>query len=277
MAETVPVSALQVPKIRRISGDNPWQWLSAGWRDMQRAPYASLLYGAVFALAGYLLTALIWVVEAFSLVLPLAAGFMLIGPILCVGLYDISRRLEKGEPVSFLRSLEAWRPNMSQIALMGLILTLFLLAWMRFATLLFALFFADSPPRPEPLFLLDVFLSARSLPFLALGTALGGILAALVFSISAVSIPLLLDRDANVVSAIAASVESVRQNFWPMMLWAWLIVIFVGAGMATLYLGLIVTLPLIGHASWHAYRDLVAWDGAALDGAAWDGAAWDGD
>ncbi|MGF1610499.1 MAG: DUF2189 domain-containing protein [Kiloniellales bacterium] len=261
MAETTLVSALQVPKIRKITGDNPWQWLRAGWQDIQRAPRASLLYGLLFAIVSYLLTALIWVIEAFYLVLPLAAGFMLIGPILCVGLYDISRRLEKGEPVSFLSSLAAWRRNMSQIALMGLALTLFLLAWLRFATLLFAFFFSGSPPRPEPLFLLDVFVSAQSLPFLATGTVIGGVLAALAFAISVVSIPLLLDRDANVISAIAASVETVRQNFWPMMLWAWLIVLFVGAGIATGYLGLIVTLPLIGHASWHAYRDLVSWEG----------------
>lgn len=260
MAETVPVSALQVPKIRRITGDNPWQWLSAGWRDMQGALVPSLFYGLVFVLAGYVLTALVWVIEAFSLVLPLAAGFMLIGPILCVGLYDISRRLETGRPVSIRDSLDAWRPNMSQIALMGLALTLFLIVWIQFAILIFALFFSDSPPRPEPLFLLDVFVSARSLPFLAIGTLLGGILAAVVFSISAISLPLLLDRDANVVSAIAASVEAVRLNFWPMMLWAWLIVIFVGFGIASFYLGLVVTLPLIGHATWHAYRDLVAWD-----------------
>lgn len=260
MAQALPVSALQMPRIRKIDGDYPWRWLNAGWRDVRRAPRASLVYGLLFAIAGYVLTALIWYFEIFSLVLPLAAGFVLVGPLLCVGLYDISRRLEKGQAVSFALSLGAWRPNLSQIALMGLALTLFLLAWLRFATLLFALFFSDSPPRPEPFFLLDVFFSARSLPFLIVGTAIGGVLAALAFTISVVSIPLLLDRDANVISAIASSVESVRQNFWPMMLWAWLIVLFVGAGIATAYVGLIITLPLIGHASWHAYRDLVVWD-----------------
>ena len=97
-------------------------------------------------------------------------------------------------------------------------------------------------------------------PFLVVGMIVGGALAALVFAISAVSIPMLLDRNVNVIAAIVTSFEAVRQNFWPMALWAWLIALFVGAGVVTFYLGLIVTLPLIGHATWHAYKDLVIWD-----------------
>ena len=143
---------------------------------------------------------------------------------------------------------------------MALVLMLFMLAWVRFAMILFALFFSDNPPRPEPLFLLDVFASAESIPFLVVGTIIGGVLAAVVFAISAISVPLLVDRDVNVFTAIVASVEAVRQNFWTMALWAWLIALFVAAGIITDYLGLIVTLPLVAHASWHAYKALVVWD-----------------
>jgi len=260
MSDTVQASPLAMPKIRKITADQPWRWLSAGWKDLWRAPTVSLSYGLLFAVGGYVLTAFIWVAEIFSLVLPMMAGFMLIAPILSVGLYDASRRIEDGRPVTLGSALTAWRANTSQIALMGLVLMLFLLAWLRFATLIFALFFGSSPPRPEPLFLLDVFASSSSLPFLAVGSAIGGVLAAAVFAISAVSIPLLLDRNVNVIMAIAASFEAVRQNFWPMALWAWLIAMFIGAGLVSAYLGLIVTLPLIGHATWYAYRDLIQWE-----------------
>ncbi len=250
-----------VPHVRRIDLDQPWAWLAAGWRDLRQVPGVCLSYGLLFAASGALLTALIWFYDVFYLVLPLAAGFMLMGPILAVGLYEVSRRLETGDSISLGEALGAWRRNVTQIGLMGVALMLFLLAWIRLATLIFALFFSSNPPRPEmALFIDDVFLSVESLPFLVVGTAVGGILAAMVFAISAVSIPLLLDRPVNVFTAITTSMAVVKQNFWAMALWAWLIVIFVGVGLATAYIGLAVTVPLIGLATWHAYRDTVAWE-----------------
>ena len=260
MSDTTQVSPIVMPNIRKVDLDQPWKWLSAGWTDLRKAGSVSLPYGIVFAVAGYALTAAIWVFETFYLVLPLAAGFMLLGPLAGVGLYDTSRRLEQGQAVTIGTALIAWRKNAPQIGLMGLVLMLFMLAWIRIATIIFALFFSGAPPRPEPFFLLDVFVSAQSIPFLIVGTLVGGVLAVAVFAISAVSIPLLLDRDANVITAIVASFEAVRQNFWPMALWARLIVLFVGAGIVTAYVGLIVTLPLIGHATWHVYRSVVVWD-----------------
>ena len=260
MTDTTSVAPIELPKLRKIDADQPWQWLSAGWADMRRVPSVSLAYGLAFAIAGWVLTAAIWIFDQFYLVMPLAAGFMLLGPILGVGLYDASRRLEKGQSTSLGQALTAWRGNAPQIALMGLVLMLFMLAWVRFATILFALFFADNPPRPEPMFLLDVFASAESIPFLTVGTIIGGLLAAAVFAISAISVPLLIDKDVNVITAIITSFEAVRRNFWTMALWAWLIALFVAAGIITGYFGLIITLPLIGHASWHAYKSLVIWD-----------------
>ncbi len=250
-----------VPRVRKIDLDRPWAWLAAGWRDLREAPGVCLSYGLLFAASGALLTALIWFYDVFYLVLPLTAGFMLMGPILAVGLYEVSRRLESGEKVALGEALSAWRRNVTQIGLMGVALMLFLLAWIRLATIIFAMFFSSNPPRPETaLFIEDVFLSVESLPFLVVGTSVGGILAALVFAISAVSIPLLLDRQVNVITAITTSLSAVQQNFWTMALWAWLIVIFIGVGLATAYVGLMVTVPLIGLATWHAYRDCVAWE-----------------
>ena len=248
------------PQVRQVDLDRPWAWLAAGWQDMRRAPGVCLSYGLIFAAAGALLTVMIWLYGVFYLVLPLTAGFMLMGPILAVGLYEVSRRLESGETVSLGEALGAWRRNVTQIGLMGVALMLFLLAWIRLATIIFAAFFSSNPPRPETaLFIEDVFLSVESLPFLIVGTTVGGVLAALVFAISAVSIPLLLDRQVNVISAITTSIAVVQKNFWTMALWAWLIVIFIGVGLATAYIGLMVTVPLVGLATWHAYRDSVTW------------------
>jgi uncharacterized membrane protein len=261
MSEAVPASGLSLPRIEKRDLDRPWQWLNAGWADLRRAAPISLLYGLACSLAGAVLTAVIWAFGWFYLVLPLMAGFMFMGPLLAVGLYYVSRELDAGKTPRLADSMTAWRSNAQQIAYMGLALMLFLLAWIRIAQIIFALFFAENPPRPEVMFIVDVFLSADSIPFLVVGTLVGGVLAAIAFAISAISIPLLVDKPANVLTAIVTSVAAVRENFWTMALWAWLIVLFIAAGVVTGYVGLIVTMPLIGHATWHAYKDLVAWDG----------------
>jgi uncharacterized membrane protein len=260
MAEAVPVFTTTSPRVRRVELDRPWTWLARGWRDFQRALPVSVAYGVLFAVAGYAITLGLYLADLVYLILPMVCGFMIIGPLLAVGLYEVSRRLEAGEPVSLRTALSAWGRNGSQIGLMGIVLMLFLFAWIRLAALIFMLFYGLAPPSLEHL-VAQTFLSAEGLPFLIVGTAIGGVLAALAFAISVISIPLLLDRpDANVITAIATSIVAVRENPAPMAFWAVLIAVFAGAGLVTLYLGLILTLPLIGHASWHAYRDLVEHD-----------------
>lgn len=244
-------------KVQNVDMDAPWRWLMAGWRDYRAAPRVSLAYGAVFAAAGYFLTTGTLHHHTFYITAILATGFLLVGPLLAVGLYDVSRRLEKGEPIHFSNCCKACRRNAGQISLMGLALLLFMVVWVRVATLLFALFFTDSAPALDDFFL-STLLSRESLPFLLVGSAFGGILAAVAFAISAISIPMLLDRNTDVLSAILTSIQAVRQNWKVMWGWGCLIVLFTGAGLVTFYLGLIVTLPLIGYASWHAYRDLIS-------------------
>lgn len=236
--------------------DRPWAWLAAGWRDLLSAPEVGLAYGAIFAGFGLCITAGAWAAGIVYLTLPLAAGFMLIGPILAVGLYDTSRRLALGERPTIAQTAAAWRVNSTQIALLGVLLLITFLFWIRVASLLFALFFSKSALSIGHL-VDETLFSLNGISFLTVGSAIGGVLAIGVFAISAVSVPMLLDRPVNVFTAVATSLEVARRNPKTMALWAGLIVLFTGVGLVTFYVGLVVALPLLAHATWHAYRDTV--------------------
>ena len=267
MSETIAVFPTPRPLIRRVPVDRPWAWLAAGWRDIVAAPAASLSYGLVPVAAGWLAIVLMLRFDLPYLVLPLSAGFFYVGPFIATGLYEISRRLEAGQPVDGKSTLMAWRRNPEQIALMGVLLLLFHLAWMRMAQLLFAIFEWRSVPSWDR-FLDLVWTSSKSLPFLALGVGLGAFLAAIAFAIGAFSIPYLLDRrNSNMFEAIATSVAATRLNFRPMLLWAAVIVFLTGLGMIVGLLGLVVTLPLVAHATWHAYRDVISFEPEPAEGA----------
>jgi uncharacterized membrane protein len=257
MSETVAVFRAPQPRIRQVSIDRAWAWLAAGWRDLRAAPGCSLAFGAAAVIAGWLIIALLLWLDVPYLVLPLSAGFFFVGPFLAVGLYEISRRLELGEAVDAEAAFLAWRRNPDQIALMGAALLLLHLVWMRAAQLLFAVFEWRTVPSWDR-FMDLAWYSARSLPFLAVGVAFGAALAGTAFAIGAFSMPYLLDRrSANVFEAIATSVAAVRLNWRPMILWAGLIVVLVALAMVPGLLGLVIVLPLVAHASWHAYRDIV--------------------
>ena len=258
MNDAVSVDSRPSAAIRHVELDRPWRWLAAGWRDLMAAPGTSLAFGVVFALAGYLITAGLLAADVFYLVLPMTAGFMIMGPFAATGFYEISRQRQEGKRAPLGQVFGAWRRNPSQIALMGVALLLILIFWARIAAMIFMLYYGIGNVPSVDKLLVETFFQPSSLPFLVFGTAVGAVLAAGTFAISAVSIPLLLDKtDANVMEAIVTSVRAVLANKRAMALWGLLIVLFTAAGLATLYLGLIVALPLIGHATWHAYQDLV--------------------
>jgi uncharacterized membrane protein len=242
--------------VQQVEVEAPWRWLRLGWQDLLAARAISLTFGVAIALGSLLLINLLWPIDLLPYALPLAAGFMFVAPALAICFYDISRRLERNEPVSFAAVALAWKPNVSQIAGMGLVMMLFQLAWIRFATLLFALFFGPQPANWDR-FVQALFFSTDGLPFLIVGTLLGGALAVAAFAISVTAFPMLLDRDVGTATAIATSVRATVVNWRVMTGWAALIVMFTAAGIVTGCLGLIVTMPLIGHASWHAYREMV--------------------
>lgn len=256
VSDTAPSDETGSPQLNAITLDHPWHWLEAGWRDLRRTPRISFAYGALFVVASYAITLAAFSNDFFFLVPPLAAGFFLLAPLLAIGLYDISRRLDNGETPTGAEFRQAWRRNPVNIAAMGLVLMLAMLAWMLLANLVFAVFYSGVTPTLES-FIPEVFLSGKSPLFLAAGMISGGIIAAAVFCISVISVPMLMDRDTGVHTAILTSLRAVRENPGPMLLWACLIVMFGFIGIVTFYMGLIVSMPLLGYASWHAYRDLV--------------------
>ncbi len=245
-----------LPRIRVVGTDRPWVWLAAAWRDLCASPLIGAAYGALAVISSFVLVAGLSMHEMHYLILPMAAGFMLLGPLFAVGLYETSRRLERGERPTLAGVIGAYRRNGMQIAGIGLVLMLALLAWIRVAFLVFALFFSMEPPAFDQL-VERIFFSSQTIPFLVTGTLLGAVIATAVFAISVVSVPMLLDRDTDVFTAMATSIAVVRENARPMAVWAFLIALFTAAGMVTGFLGLGLALPLIGHASWHCYRDLV--------------------
>ncbi len=261
MAQSIPVieGSLTGPRVRIITTEHPWHWLEAGWRDMVKTPLASFFYGTVFVVMGYFLTH--FIAERFHLSLALTAGFLLVGPFLATGLYDLSRRIERGEPPSLGASMLAWRSNLMAFLLFGIAIGLVLIVWARLSAVLFGAFFLSDNPTVDPE-AAHIFFSGDGLRFLLVFTVVGAILAGVVFAISVVSIPMLLDRPIDVITAVVTSITAVRVNPGPMFLWAALIVLFTGVGLIplpfiNLSLGLLITMPLIGHATWYAYRDLV--------------------
>ena len=190
------------------------------------------------------------------LILPLTAGFMFTAPVLAVGLYEGSRRHERGQPVGLGATRAALGRNPTQIAFMGALLMLFLYGWLRVATLLFALFFSMNLP-PLGQFLSTAFLAPENLDFALTGTGIGAIMAAIVFGLSAVSLPMLVDRPVDAITAAITSMRACCANPVTMALWAGVIVALTLVAAAPGFLGFIVVLPVVGHATWHAYRDLV--------------------
>lgn len=243
-------------RVNRLHSDQPFAWLAAGWRDFRRAGPVSLAYGMIFAVAGILLTLGLYAADLAYLIAPLTAGFLLIGPALTVGLYQISRDLETGGRPGLARALTAWRANPTRLAGLGLMLVLFLIVWVRLAVLIFAVSFPVTPLSGEDMLRAMLF-TPDGYVFLAVGTLVGAVMASIVFAVSVVSLPMLLDRNVDILQAVVTSAVATALNARVMALWAALIVLFTAAGLLTAGIGLAVTLPLIGHASWHAYRALI--------------------
>lgn len=242
-------------ELREIPAFSPFAWLVRGWDDLRAAPAASLFYGAAFAVMGWALLALYDF--AYQYVTTLAGAFLLAAPFLATGLYALSRDREKGRRPRFLASLTAWRENVGGLGIYVLVITVIFLVWARASLVTFALFSTGAMPDLKG-FLAKAF-SWGNIEFVLVYFAAGAFFATLVFAVSVISVPMMLDRGNDAVSAAILSVQALARNPGTMAVWALVIVLLTGIGLATFFVGLVITMPLIGHATWHAYRDCIQW------------------
>lgn len=248
MNETSPPTEdyVPLPGVHRLPVDAPWRWLRAGWSDLRRAPLHSLTYGGIVLLVSYLITGITYATGNWVLMFSLLTGFLLIGPVLAFALYETSRQLQQGRPVSMAECLQAVRSNFGNEMIFAVVLLIVLLVWARAAALVHVFFPAMSDPALPQL-----------AAFFGVGTAVGAVFATVVFAVSAFSLPMMMDRRTDVITAVITSVAAVLQNKGVMVIWAGMILASVLIGFATAFVGLVVTLPLIGHATWHAYQETI--------------------
>ena len=243
-----------VPQIRRVPAGRITDWLAAGWRDVKANPIPSLAYGLLFGLGGdMILLASLGQPHLFSVAV---SGFFLVAPLLATGLYELSRQHAAGTHPTFIESLRAFRNNGESIALFGIALALITILWERVSAIAFALF-NHGMAGDIAQFMSQAIVSGQHGGFVVAWFALGGMLALLTFALSVVSVPLMLDRDADVVTAMLTSLHTFAANTGTLLLWAATIVALTLLGFATLLFGLVIIMPILGHASWHAYHDLV--------------------
>ncbi len=245
--------------MRQVPITQPLIWLTRGWQDLLRCPVPGLLHGLLVAAVGAAL--LLLAHDRFWLLAGAFSGFLLVAPLLATGLYAISRELQDGGKPTLATALDAWRPRDSRLPRFGLLLALAGTGWVLTSAALIT-GWAGAPVNSPSDFVRVVVLSGHSRLF-ELWLILGSALAAPIFASTVVALPLLLDRDIAVQSAVLVSVRAALLNPAAMALWATLILSITLLGMATALLGLIVVVPWLSHASWHAYRDLVEPEGPA--------------
>jgi len=246
------------PIVRRITAADVAESLGQGLRDFQAMPFYGLVFGALYAAGGILIVLSVTALGMIYLAYPLAAGFALIGPFVAIGLYEVSRRRELGEAVS-LPAIWHTMKSRSEIAWMAFVTLFIFIMWMYQARLLVALFLglnASFPSLHE--FITVVLTTSEGLLFLMVGNMVGAALSLILFSLTVVSFPLLLERDVDFVTAMITSVRAVVTSPVPMIGWAAVIVMLLILSALPFFLGLLVTLPVLGHATWHLYRRIVA-------------------
>jgi uncharacterized membrane protein len=259
-AEALPF----VAPCRTLSAGAPFGWLRRGWADMRAAPRQSLSYGVVVVLLSFTVAVVAIRFGGYWELLALVSGFVFIAPLLAVGTYAISEQLERGEQPSLRRCLFEERRAFASLMVFALMLMVVFLVWARAGSAIHVFFPVGSDPGWR-----------EYLTFFGIGSVVGSIFAAVVFAAAAFSLPMLVDRDVDTVTAVVTSINAVLRNKAAMVVWAGLIVLAVAPGFSLLFVGrergaavavlmvaLGLTLPLIGHATWHAYRE-------TIDASAW--------
>lgn len=235
---------------RLLDGGAPLRWLRKGWADLRAEPRLSLLFGAVIVIVSIAVSALGWKLGRFALMATLLSGFVFIAPMIAVGLYSVSRAREQGRTPRLADSFVLARRVAGQAGIYALVQGVVILLWSRAGMMINALF---------PMNQAD---TVALIEYLAIGTGIGAVFATVTFAMSAFSLPMVADRDVDMVTACVSSVNAVLRNKPVMLWWALLIVLLTAIGFATAFLGLAVIMPWLAYSTWHAYRE-------TLDASGW--------
>lgn len=249
-------------KINTISLADVKAALAAGWRDFTRAPLIGLFFGAIYAAGGIAIWLLLSVYHEPWWIIPIAVGFPLIGPFVAVGLYETSRRLSAGEPLrlsEILTVILAQRKR--QVAWMAFVVLFIFWMWLYEVRMLLAIFLGFKSFSSIGAFFTVVTTTSEGIGFLIVGTAVGAFISFVLFCTTVIAIPLLLDRELDLITAIIMSFKAVFHNLAPMIAWGLAIVVLTFAALLPAFLGLLIVLPVLGHATWHLYRKVVATEG----------------
>lgn len=244
-------------EIRRIEVADVMDCIATGMQDFGRAPLYGMFFGAVYAIGGLMIVWFAFIMDYPYLAYPFIVGFALFAPFGAAGTYEISRRLESGEPLSWPALLGAvWRRAGKELGWLGLVSLLTLVIWLDLAVFVFLMFYGANVPSLPDLFA-NIFTTGYGMTFLLVGNALGAIIALFVFSITAISSPLIVDRDVDFVTGMTASMRAVIHNPRPMLAWAVAIGAALAISFATFFLALLVIFPILGHTTWRLYRRLI--------------------
>ncbi len=248
-------AASKVPEIRAMELGDIGFALRAGWRDFRRKPMMGLFFSGIYVLGGWLIYTFFFVTGQIWWALPFTVGFPLLAPFLAVGLYEVSHRLEQGD-TDFRRNDifgVVWRQRLRQLPLMSWVIIIYFLFWSFFAHMLFAMFIGPSVlinPSAGYAYLLQ----PEGMAMLLVGTAFGAVFAFVLFCLTVISLPLLLDKELDFITAMLTSIAVVTANPRVMMAWGITIAGLTFLAMLPALLGLLIVLPVLGHASWHIYR-----------------------
>ncbi len=242
--------------VKRISNDAPSIWLNKGWAVFRRHWGISLAYGGIFTLLGYGFMSSLSAMGIGSLIFPMAAGFVLVGPIMGAGLFSVARRDEAGLPVNWSVVLSDMREGGPRLGGLSMILLFVFFAWMQLAMFLFAIFYNARPPSLTD-FASGIAFSTQGIPFLAVGSGVGAGLALIAFALSVTAAPMLFSSNVSTFDAVSASIRAVKSNPQVMIGWGVTLAFMAFCGMILFFIGLAVMLPVCAYASWFAYQGAI--------------------
>jgi uncharacterized membrane protein len=251
-------ATIETPAIRKIGVADLGYALRQGFADFSAMPTHVVFIGLIYPVVGLLLARLVFGYDVLPLLFPLMAGFALIGPFAALGLYELSRRREKGLDTAWKHAFDVFRsPSFGAIAALGFLLLVIFFVWLAAANAIYVAWFGYVPAASIPDFLRQIFSTSEGWALIVVGNGVGFVFALLVLIISVVSFPLLLDRNVSVHVAVLTSVRAVLANPLPMALWGLIVAILLALGSIPFFVGLAIVVPVLGHATWHLYRRVV--------------------